>query len=426
MAVKRHIWPAVKPMTILLPVKIPGKIENRFGGVCSYHNFIQQLFTTSFNSFAMSDSLCQSDIDKFKRYVSLASENSLHYLKNKPNADEVVLKVRLTSKCLKIWYDLKNGGSITISYIQILNSILSNQWGVKITEDCGRLEGRLRRLCSETNSKLKGMSGESYTKLADTVREIKVRESELFKLSEVEKKLQDLNEQNKFLQDENDTLQERCANLYNDLVRANEKEKEMQEKLQTVYADFEKIKNENSHLHEYVSKIEEQQSFHNTGGKITEVKERQQRRKLRELKGAVEKSLWFAKTLGLELETVCLTDEKGDYHKLDFALENPKSWASLSEQEQEKVKAVLFLTDKFCISDSAYHELTMATGGENLPRSYLIKQCKENLNQLCHITRTPGSADGAQLIFEEELTSRIKTQMVNKQIQLGLIKFIIS
>ena len=78
---------------------------------------------------------------------------------------------------------------------------------------------------------------------------------------------------------------------------------------------------------------------------------------------------------------------------------------------QERETQEKFLTDKFCISGSAYHELTMTTGGENLPRSYLIKQCKENLNQLCHITRTPGTADGAQLSFQEELTNRIKSQL---------------
>jgi len=130
------------------------------------------------------------------------------------------------------------------------------------------------------------------------------------------------------------------------------------------------------------------------------------------LKTAVEKSLWFAKTLGLRLNQVWFTDERGENHKVDFSSEDtPKSFKDLPEEEQEKLKGVLFLTDKFCISDTAYHELTLTSGGENLPRSYLIRQCKENLNQLCHITRTPGAAEGAQLIFKEGLTNRIKSQV---------------
>ena len=76
------------------------------------------------------------------------------------------------------------------------------------------------------------------------------------------------------------------------------------------------------------------------------------------------------------------------------------------------MKSVLFLPDKFCISDTAYHELTLTSGGQDLPRSYLIKQCKENLNLLCHISRTLGEADSAQLNLEEELKSRIEMQQV--------------
>ena len=53
----------------------------------------------------------------------------------------------------------------------------------------------------------------------------------------------------------------------------------------------------------------------------------------------------------------------------------------------------------------------MSNGGEDLPISYLIKQCKEDLNRLCHITRTPGQVEGAQLDFKSELESLIKTKV---------------
>ena len=88
-----------------------------------------------------------------------------------------------------------------------------------------------------------------------------------------------------------------------------------------------------------------------------------------------------------------------------------KGFNDLSEEDQDKVKSVLFLLDKFCIGDVAYHELTMCSGGEDFPRSYLIKQCKDDLNKLCHITRTPGVAPGAQLAFATELESVLKKQV---------------
>ena len=59
------------------------------------------------------------------------------------------------------------------------------------------------------------------------------------------------------------------------------------------------------------------------------------------------------------------------------------------------------------LCEAAYHELTMVDGGENLPRSYLVKQCKTNLNSLCHITRTPG-VEGVQLDFMSELQKAIR------------------
>ena len=125
--------------------------------------------------------------------------------------------------------------------------------------------------------------------------------------------------------------------------------------------------------------------------KNPEAKERQQRRKLRKLKTAVEKSLWFAKTIVLNPSSASFTDDKAESYNVDYSSENtPKSFNELLEEEQEKVKSVLFPPDKFCITDAAYHELTLTSGGQDLPRSYLIKQCKENLNLLCHIGRTPG------------------------------------
>ena len=75
------------------------------------------------------------------------------------------------------------------------------------------------------------------------------------------------------------------------------------------------------------------------------------------------------------------------------------------------MKSVLFLLDKFCIGDTAYHELTLCSGGEDLPCSYLIKQCKDDLNKLCHIARTPGVAPGAQLDFATELGSVLRKQV---------------
>ena len=89
-----------------------------------------------------------------------------------------------------------------------------------------------------------------------------------------------------------------------------------------------------------------------------------------------------------------------------------KSYQNLSEEEKQKVQSVLFVLDKFCIGEATYHDLTTIADGESLPRSYLIKQCKEELNKLSHITRTPGAPVGAQLNFKSELEAEIKSQVI--------------
>ena len=107
-----------------------------------------------------------------------------------------------------------------------------------------------------------------------------------------------------------------------------------------------------------------------------------------------------------------------------YAQKEKRVYKDLSEEDQHNVKSILFILDKYCIGDASYHELTMAPGGEDLQRLYLIKQCKDEMNKLCHIARTdemnklchiartPGSAQGAQLDFNTELESVIRNQVM--------------
>ena len=215
--------------------------------------------------------------------------------------------------------------------------------------------------------------------------------SELVDIREVKNKLEQLKTEKENLEKENVRLHERCDQLYKELLEVEAIGKKAEEELKMTFVDQERLKKENAHLHQYLDKIEEQKQFATTGKKNPEAKERQQRRKLRKLKTAVEKSLWFAKTIVLNHSSASFTDDKAESYNVDYSSGNtPKSFNELLEDEQEKVKSVLFLPDKFCITDAAYHEFTLTSGGQDLPRSYLIKQCKENLNLLCHISRTPG------------------------------------
>ena len=76
--------------------------------------------------------------------------------------------------------------------------------------------------------------------------------------------------------------------------------------------------NKNRILNEYIEKMGIPKNCQNTGKCIPEVGKRQQRRKIKELKTQVERSLWFAETFGLHLESLKLCDNSGTDYELDF------------------------------------------------------------------------------------------------------------
>ena len=76
-----------------------------------------------------------------------------------------------------------------------------------------------------------------------------------------------------------------------------------------------------------------------------------------------------------------------------------------NDSKMEKVEQIIYLLDKFCVSDEFYHEFSMIENG--LPRSYLTKQCRSDLDKLCHVTPTPGTCEGAQVSFETLLLQQI-------------------
>ena len=125
-----------------------------------------------------------------------------------------------------------------------------------------------------------------------------------------------------------------------------------------------------------------------------------------ELKTKAETSLWFAKPFGFDVSSVKFEDETGMHHEIKYSssIQNASnSYKELSDDEKDVINQVVFITDRFCIGEAAYHELTMGELGSDLPRSYLIKQCKHDLNKLVKISRIPGQAEGAQLDFECKL-----------------------
>ena len=117
-------------------------------------------------------------------------------------------------------------------------------------------------------------------------------------LSVVDAQLSEQKLINEDLQKEKDILQERYESLVKDLEENQESERMAKTKVGDEIQDL-KIQNQN--LQNYIEGLGQDLDFSNSGGKLSAVGERQQRRKITELKTKEEKALWFAKTFGLDL-----------------------------------------------------------------------------------------------------------------------------
>ncbi|CAB4018208.1 Hypothetical predicted protein, partial [Paramuricea clavata] len=83
-----------------------------------------------------------------------------------------------------------------------------------------------------------------------------------------------------------------------------------------------------------------------------------------------------------------------------------KHYEQLNTNENTKVEILLFLVDKFGVSDKFVHEISMVF--QDLPRSYVVKECRLKINSNCVISPTPGSYPGAQVSFKEKLANKLK------------------
>ena len=92
--------------------------------------------------------------------------------------------------------------------------------------------------------------------------------------------------------------------------------------------------------------------------------------------------------------------------------------------DKNNLETILFLLDKFCVGDEVYHELSIQS--ERLPKSYLIKQLRTDLNNTYHIERTDVKCPGAKLDFSSTLAAHVqelllhKTELRNEVVQVKL------
>ena len=134
-------------------------------------------------------------------------------------------------------------------------------------------------------------------------------------------------------------------------------------------------------------------------------------------------SAWFANALDFDITTLKVkpSDSDQEHVLIDSQASTSKGVSQTSRtQNEELLESILYILDKFSVGDAFYHELSMLN--EGLPRSYLIKQCRNQLNMIYTTQKTPSPIPGTQLEFEivlrDELSKFLaKSDNTSKQYQ---------
>lgn len=233
------------------------------------------------------------------------------------------------------------------------------------------------------------------------------------------KSSQDLQREMTRLEMEINEWRKKCNNI------EQEKEELFKEMTQTVQEKdriISHLQNTNKELEDYVANLEKLSLNVEYKGKPL-ASSKNKGRTLKNFLTRAETALWFSKFFGLDIESILVKEsDTGVKHTIamkqslpcDLSEEQETNlkYDSLSVEEKKQVEEILFLLDKFCVGDSFFHELTMVTDG--LPKSYLIQQCRANLNKLCHIDSLPGTAPGAKVSAVKELIKEHVQEYLNK------------
>lgn len=286
---------------------------------------------------------------------------------------------------LQLWHSIVNKNDDRgnfCDYLDLLNSWIPNKWFQISWETGFRIQGRLRREASSVIYKYRKATGSrKKQELNNNVFTMTILVSELVSVGKIE---DDLHQGNLAIAE----WCKKCGDLQ------KEKEDLLKEIAEATERKDAEIDSLNRELSEYIQKISDisDATLPNYGKTIDKLSERQRARRIKELKGRADVALWFLESHGLTLTGLKVKEtDSGRTCTFECAEEN------ITQQDDENLEQLLFLLDKFCVSDELYHELNILYN--DLPRSYLIKQKRSDLNKLCHIEKAPGIYPGAQISF---------------------------
>ena len=267
--------------------------------------------------------------------------------------------VRIPNLLINHWNQLKEEGD-TRSYISFANDAIIGQI-VTLDIDSDRLENCLRIRASQLQNQLRcSNSSTTIEKLLQKDSLVQVLKGE--------------------------TLS--CADIMKERDLARESAKEFQEKAEGLQSAMDELYMEmGEDIARYLEVIDDQQKevaaskqqlagcqtpVCNTGKKIDEVSPRHARRKLATFRNLFMQALWFGESFGLVPESLKVRKETSGVTQTIPLCEGTMqknvdtTISAATASDKENVLQILYLLDRFGVSDLFYHELAMVN--LSLPR----------------------------------------------------------
>lgn len=385
--------------------------------------------------------------------------NKLAYVsKQAISCDQVIYFMSIRNAILLHWHNSKCAEN---SYVDLLNSLIPDQ-SVKVKSSSKRVEDRLRYQCWQASKHFKKLqvngSAEKRARFIDKWSKVSILVSDVMTNAEMENELHTKDREMQEMQERLEYLYsgiEQWQRKYNNLEEEKEKLfEEMQQELLIMSNKsnerIEELDSENLELRKCINKLEREcdETRMAATKNIQDISNRQKKRRIQTLGTRAQKALWFSKQFGLDLAALQFKDDKGQAYHWKVPENKPisqdtlscpglpsqppppgavtpngsstpqetprsrtKQYDSLPDEVKCQVEEILFLMDKFAVGDVFIHELSMILDG--MPKSYLIKQCRDKLNSMCMIKPTPGKEAGAQISFRDALVDNLQ-KMVTK------------
>ena len=367
---------------------------------------------------------------------------------NKPyqaiSSDQVMYCMAIRNSVLLQWYNLKSEQK---KYVDFLNEIIPDG-SIKIKRTSTRVEGRVRHQCCHASNELKklNLKGSAVKRalFLSNFLKVSILVSDVATAAEMEQEIQRSNKEIQEMQELLDNLSV-LLDEWKQNFKNLEKEKELlflelvnqhKNDINIRETQISNLESENEEMRKHVRKLEKESQEHNisVAKNIGDLSKRQQKRRLQALGTRAQKALWLAQCFGLELDSLEFLDSKGQRYGWKAEVtplgtpttadsppqvtpnQGPSTslsptvtqnqYNNLTSESKCKVEAILFLMDKFAVGDAFIHEMSMIV--EGMPRSYLIKQCRDKLNSTCAVKPTPGAKPGAQLSFRDSLVNKLR------------------